>query len=228
MRRRNRYADPASATYTSKLDRKPGALNVGLVYRLTSDVTAIPLKDATEQDVHESLDSIADSLKPGSTLPQVMLERWSLALANQYPDCLWLVRDNQGFAGWVGWAPYTETPHTWQTTTYFAPRLRGTGLLTPSRCLQVHTQDTLRTWHNQPELTFVSSIATWNTRSIAATSRYALEHNWPNQWTPAYEKSLKRHAWVLTWPSAPAHTCTSSHSQRQTLTATPTKADTRQ
>lgn len=177
----------------------------------TAQATALSLYDATEAHVHAALDAVADSIPNGSALPDAMVDRWRKAQEGAYPNCLWLLHDQQGPLGWVGWAPYNDQAHTWQSTTYFADRIRGTGLLTPSRCLQVHAQETIRQRHTQTHEaapTFVSSIATWNTRSYRASHRYATTHHWPDTWTTRYEPVTGRHAWILTWPEHPEHTCT--------------------
>ena len=192
------------------LDSSWLAATVATMLPLATGVQAIPLRDTTPALITECMDAVSESLRPGSTLHATMVDRWQLSQEGQFPDALWLLQDTSGAAGWVGWAPYQERAHTWQTTTYFAPRLRGLGLLDVARCLQVHSRENVRTWQDlrgEPQPTFLSSIASWNERSLRASTRYALRHDWPNTWVTTYEPIIGRHAWVFEWPATPTHTC---------------------
>lgn len=192
------------------LDSAERAATVPTMLPLVPGIRTTPLRDATPALIAACMDAVSDSLRPGSTLHATMVDRWQLSQDGQFPQSLWLLQDDLGAAGWVGWAPYQERPHAWQTTTYFAPRLRGRGLLEVARCVQVHARDHVSAWQRgreEPEPTFVTSIASWNERSLRASTKYALAHGWPNTWTTMYEPIVGRHAWVLEWPDLPLHTC---------------------
>jgi len=120
---------------------------------------------------------------------------------------LCLLFDRSGAAGWSGWLPYRDRERTWQSSTYLAPRLRGTGLMALLRCDQVHRAVNLRARLGGAAPAFVSSIATDNPRSLAASRAYAADTGWAN-WAHTVEREAGRLAWVLEWPALPApHAC---------------------
>lgn len=62
-----------------------------------------------------------------------------------------LLIDDHGPAGFVGLVAYPDAEHTWETTTFLSPRLRGTGLFGWAKCWQVHAMDDLRAAHGHTD-----------------------------------------------------------------------------
>lgn len=178
---------------------------------LVEGVFLTALADASRDLLEGCLDSVADTLQvPSSTIP-AMFERFEAAQAGRYPDALWLLEDEFGPAGWAGWAPYLEVRGGWQTTTYFAPRLRGRRLIAPVRCLQVHAMPVVRSFLAAGAVEppwFVSSVSVHRPWSLRASKRYAHSASWPDTWELVHEPQAGRDAFVFTWPQHdPPHPC---------------------
>lgn len=178
---------------------------------IVSGVRITPLAEAGEDLVEACVASVEDALPQPAAMLGTFLGRRESAREGNLPPALWMLTDELGAAGWVGWAPYKEIRDGWQTTTYFTERLRGRGLLPPARCLQVHAIPSVRSWlasRGGGTPVFVSSIAMWNSRSQRASSRYAREQGWPDTWEAKYEPIAQRAAFVFTWPQGnPPHRC---------------------
>lgn len=116
-----------------------------------------------------------------------------------------LLCDRDGVAGWVGLVVYPDHPHAWETTTFFAPSLRGAGLFGWAKCWQAHAFLAL-THDSAHHLTLLTSISQANTRSIDATTRYARAHGWPSGQLRE-EPSKDRVGWIFEWPDDLTHTC---------------------
>lgn len=114
--------------------------------------------------------------------------------------------DDDGPAGWFGWVPYGTDGNTWETTTFLAPRLRGTGVFAQARCAQAHALDNLVAEHGT-DFRAITSIHQDNPRSLAASRRYVSENGWPDTWRLVDEPHKDRTAWVFTWPILTPHTC---------------------
>lgn len=174
------------------------------------NVQPVLLRAASVAMIDEAMAAVADAMPNPEKLHQAFLDRRTAMLAGELPDALWLLRDDTGCIGWAGWAPYAERPDAWQTTTYFSPAYRGSGLFERARCLELHAADTVTAWaqaRSRP-VTFLLSIADWNTRSLRASRRYAAECGWHDTWEQVQEPHAGRLAHVFLFPPLPApHRC---------------------
>lgn len=162
----------------------------------------VPLSSLDEDSVRSVVRSITEGLP--QDLSSWLLPRM-LARRPRGEHIEILVHDGRP-AGWWGWATYPGLPGTWESTTYFAPPLRGTGLFARALCRQAHLADGLALLHG-PQSRFVSSIASWNVRSLGAHTSYARRHGWPPLWREVDEPDRRRTSHVLTWPTPAPHTC---------------------
>jgi hypothetical protein len=182
---------------------------------LTEDVSLVLFCDTTTAMIDEAVTAVADAHPHPEKLRDVFYERRAAMIAGELPEALWLLRGDSRFVGWVGWAPYKERPHCWQTTTYFAAALRGTGLFERARCHQIHAADIVAGWATDaglPQATFMLSIADWNVRSLRASRRYAASNGWMDTWEQVFEPLAERHAHVFTFPyPAAVHQCYLPH-----------------
>lgn len=121
------------------------------------------------------------------------------------PEPLTLLLAPDGPVGWVGLVVYPEASHTWETTTFFAPRLRGAGLFAWAKCWQAHAFTALADDASH-DLSLVTSISQTNTRSLDATRRYAHAHDWA-EGRLRDEPTKGRTGWVFNWPTGLTHTC---------------------
>lgn len=165
-------------------------------------INLVPLRLAAWSEVRDAVTACRDAMtQPDNTLA-MWQRRHQHTLTHDTSD-MWgacVIADAHGGAGWTGWVPYQEQPGTWQSTTWLAPRLRGTGLLEQLRCDQIHRAAALKTRWNLQHMTLVSSIDATNTRSLTASRRYADARGWTD-WTSVTETVRPRQAWLLTWPA---------------------------
>jgi hypothetical protein len=186
-------------------------LSVQHVPLLTDTLELVLLSETTTEMIDEALAAVADATPVPGKLQDALYQRRVAMAAGDLPKALWLLRAKSGFVGWVGWAPYKERPDCWQTTTYFAADLRGTGLFERARCHQLHAADVIDRWRVERELppvTFMLSIADWNHRSLHASRRYAESNGWPDTWEQVYETVAERDAHVFSFPyPAATHRC---------------------
>lgn len=124
-----------------------------------------------------------------------------------------VIRDGEQPIGWYGWMPSASVAHAWESTTFFIPDLRGTGLFDLVQCRLAHEMEALATQHGA-DTRFFSAIAQWNTRSQAAFRSYATRHDWPQAWSVAEEPAKNRTSVVLDWPQPAPHTCHHPHDER--------------
>lgn len=108
--------------------------------------------------------------------------------------------------GWYGWLPSASMANAWESTTFFVPAARGTGLFDLTQCRLAHEAADLRHIHG-PDTRFFSAIAQWNTRSQSAFRSYAARHGWPQAWSTIHEPAKDRTSVILDWPHPAAHTC---------------------
>lgn len=179
--------------------------------QLSESIDLLLLRDASVEMIDQALTAVADATPHPEKLRNALYERRLAMLAGDHPEALWLLEDCKNMVGWVGWAPYKERDGCWQTTTYVASSLRGTGLFDRARCLQLHAADIVSDWastRSHSPVTFLLSIADWNIRSIAASKRYVESNNWPDTWERVFEPIANRdaHVYVFPYPDAP-HTC---------------------
>lgn len=124
-----------------------------------------------------------------------------------------LVLEDGQPGGWVGWTRYRGPIEAWESTTFLAPRLRGTGMLALARCWQVHLVAALHGWDGDNDSVLLSSIASTNPRSLAASAAYASEQGWSTDWLMVTEPLKGRTSRVLLWPRGPriTHACFQTH-----------------
>lgn len=178
---------------------------------LTDTIELVLLSESTTDMIDEALVAAAEDSPSAAKLRVALYERRSAMMAGDLPEALWLLRGASGCIGWVGWAPYKERPGCWQTTTYLSAEHRGSGLFERARCHQLHAADSVTSWAAERELppvTFMSSIADWNHRSLRASRRYAASNGWPDTWEQVTEPVADRDAYVFFLPSPDtAHQC---------------------
>jgi hypothetical protein len=178
---------------------------------LAEGIELVLLCETTTAMIDEAVTAVADAHPHPEKLRDSFYERRSAMTTGELPEALWLLRAGSRFVGWVGWAPYKEKSYCWQTTTYFASELRGTGLFERARCHQLHAADIVAAWAIEaglPQATFMLSIADWNARSIRASRHYAASNGWPDTWEQVFEPIAERHAHVFTFPYPNAtHQC---------------------
>lgn len=178
--------------------------------RSADDVELVLLREASVSMIDEAMTAVADAMRDPEKLRQAFEERREAMIVGELPDALWLLRDERGCVGWAGWAPYAEAPNTWQTTTYFAPAYRGSGLFERARCIQIHAAEIVSAWsvERSAPATFMLSIDARNTRSLRASSRYAAACGWADTWEQVFEPRAGREARVFYFPPLPAaHPC---------------------
>jgi hypothetical protein len=170
--------------------------------QLTDSVHLVLLSEASVAMVDDAFTAVVDAIADPPKLYDAFLERRDAMIAGELPESLWLLGDPSGSVGWVGWAPYKERPHCWQTTTYFSAAHRGTGLFERARCHQVHAAEAVAAWASERGMpaTFMLSIAAQNERSLAASRRYAASNGWPDTWERVFEPLADREAYVFTFP----------------------------
>ena len=171
-------------------------------------VTRLPIQQASATLAEECVNAATDGMEHLFT-PSLRANM----IARAHPDAvepLDLLLDDHGAAGWIGLVVYPEAEHTWETTTFLAPRLRGTGLFGWAKCWQVHAMEDLRAAHC-PHLRLVTSINPNNARSLAATGAYARTHGWPDTGGFQHEPSKQRTGWVIERPTPTPHACHRSH-----------------
>lgn len=186
------------------------------VTRLVDDravITAVPASVLSPDAAELFVDSVADAVVAlGSRAGFVDLTRARIVAA-QHPDApraLWFLRDAEGPAGWVGWASPSGAPDAvWESTTFLAPRHRGGDTFAWAKCLQTHAAVALaRRW---PAATFVSAVAHFNARSLAATRGWFERNGWPADEAVVHSETKGRLEHRFTWPqprfSALEHRC---------------------
>ena len=164
----------------------------------------IPLKDATDTLIHESISSVLDTLPDDSPVAERMWARVRAIREGDYPSaCEILIKDWEG-VGWSGWFPLWSNPYSsWSSATYLAPRLRGKGLLPILRCRQAHAAEEVLELLKDNDIEFVSSIDTVNTGSLKASHRYAKASGWRNRWSLTEDRENDRIMLRMVWPSPP-------------------------
>lgn len=170
-------------------------------------LTRVPIQHAPAALIAACVNASASDAPPAVAewlLPRLMKRR-------TLPEPLDLLIDDHGPAGWVGLfrVPQSDlygSVVTVEVTTYLSPRLRGQGLFDVAMCWQAHMVDDLMLTHGT-QLKVVASIADWNARSIAAFTRYANQHGWPQDWTVVGEPTKDRISHILRWPVPVPHTC---------------------
>jgi hypothetical protein len=163
-------------------------------------LTLLPIQDATRAQVAVAYGrGIAGS--HDFVVPDVLANMIGRAGLDVPID---LICDDLGPAGWAGLTPYGLFPDTWESTTFLAPRLRGTHAFALARCLQAHRVDDLVTEHGQVRV--LTSTAQSNTRSVSASRRYAAHNGWPAG-RFVEEPHKNRTSFVLDWPVPVPHTC---------------------
>lgn len=170
----------------------------------TPDLQRLPIQYASPALVAEAVAAATNGVEHlfSTTLRTNMVARAHV----DCPEPLELLIDTDGPVGWVGLVVYPERAATWETTTFFAPRLRGTGLFGWAKCWQAHAFAALADDSDQ-DLRLVTSIAPTNTRSVDASAHYALAHGWPSG-RLVDEPHKGRTGWVVEWPDDLTHTCT--------------------
>lgn len=177
---------------------------------LLADLPAVP--SLTRLPIQQASATLAEDCVNAATAGMEHLFTPSLRanmIARAHPEAIEpidLLVDDHGPAGWVGLVVYPDAEHTWETTTFLAPRLRGVGLFEWAKCWQAHAANDLLTIHGK-HLRLITSINPANTRSLAATRRYAETHDWPNDGALQDEPSKHRTGWVIEWPTPTPHTC---------------------
>lgn len=166
-------------------------------------LTLLPIQQATPQLVASAVSLTTQGVEHLFS-PSLLTNMVARAHVDAH-EPLALLADTHGPAGWVGLVEYPDAPHTWETTTFFAPRLRGTGLFGWAKCWQAHAFAALADDSSQ-HLSLVTSISQANRRSLAATHHYARAHRWSTG-RLAEEPSKERIGWVYPWPDDLTHTC---------------------
>lgn len=181
--------------------------------RLSGLPLPLAFRRARFPDIEGAVSSVRDALEDPLDWCDLLVERAAQAARGDLPDAQLFLKDYDGALGWAAWVPYLDAAdgqNVWHTSTYLAVRARGTGMLKAARCLQVHAMERVAAWSAERELPaprFVSSIGTWNGRSVAASSKYAREHAWGVDLVEVTETVKGREAFLLWWPESPAHTC---------------------
>lgn len=176
-----------------------------------NDVLFVPISCCTASEIEEAVLSCSDAFHDTDGTVKTWLRRHQEVLwGGPYFTAVNFIFDKDGGAGWVGWVPYLEGSHEWQSTVYLAPRIRGTGLFPVAQCQIFHLADKLQArFRDTPSgVTFVTSISVENGRSIAAHKAYTRE--WKSAWERVWENKSngERDAWVLQWDEPfPAHPC---------------------
>lgn len=124
----------------------------------------------------------------------------------EYGRPVFAICDDGRPVGWYGWFPSESVAGAWETTTFFVPEFRGSGLYDVTRCRMAHLADDISAVHGD-RARFVSLIDPWNERSLAATRSYAARHGWPDEWSVIEEPGDDADNLVFTWPSPAPHTC---------------------
>jgi len=179
--------------------------------------TLLPIARATDAHLHQAAEALADAVADGigwgvrSVADRVaaLAEHRARVRAGAAPAAYRLVlhgpRDAAPTgAGWCGWVPLADG--AWQSSTYLAPHLRGTGLLDRLRCAQVHdaaavTRAAAAAGEGPPR--FASTIDVRNARSLAASLGYARRAGWrvdPGTWREVDQPDRGRRVVVLDWP----------------------------
>lgn len=165
--------------------------------------------DVAESDLPSYVAALADSVVDDVVMLDRLRERRAWAADPSNPDSYAFLVDEHGPAGWLGWIAYLGPAEPavgdlepgdrlWETSTYLAPRLRGTGFYPSAKCWQAHAATSIAATF--PGSVFISSIATTNERSIAATRRFATRNGWRTSERIVDEPWRTRAARVFTWP----------------------------
>lgn len=170
----------------------------------SATVTLLPIQQASVALVEACVDAATEGMENLFT-PSLRTNMISRAHPGAI-ERLDLLSDESGPAGLVGLVVYPDAEHTWETVTFFAPRLRGTGLFGWAKCWQAHAMEDLRVEHGS-RLRLITSINQANARSLAATGTYARTHGWPDPGRLRHEPSKARTGWVIEWPAPTPHTC---------------------
>jgi hypothetical protein len=139
------------------------------------DLTLLPIQQATPQTAADAVAAATEGVE--HLFSERILTNMVARAHIDCPEPLTLLLTPDGPAGWVGLVVYPEAPHTWETTTFFAPRLRGTGLFRWAKCWQAHAFTELAN-DSSHDLSLLTSISQANNRSVEATRRYAGAHGW--------------------------------------------------
>lgn len=167
------------------------------------DLTLLPIQQAAPQTAADAVAAATEGVE--HLFSERILTNMVARAHIDCPEPLALLLTPDGPAGWVGLVVYPEAPYTWETTTFFAPRLRGTGLFKWAKCWQAHAFAELAN-DSSHDLSLLTSISQSNNRSVEATRRYAHAHGWAAG-RLHNEPTKERTGWVFEWPQDLAHTC---------------------
>lgn len=166
-------------------------------------IISVPASSLSPDAAAVFVDSVADAVRALGTegrFVELTRERIRAARLPDAPQALWFLVDAQGPAGWVGWAsPDGEPDAVWESSTFLAARHRGGETFARAKCLQTHTAiDLARRW---PTATFVSAVAHFNRRSLAATRGWFERNSWPLEQEVVRSESKGRNEHRFVWPS---------------------------